>query len=125
MKNLIKTATVFSLLAIICLMISACGDDTEQLARNQGDVLITVTDGGTSAALPGVTVQERETAGTGTLINLGNTDAAGQLRFTGTADTMYYFTLSKTGYTTQTDLSSKPQLTSTVNLNVVLQPIVP
>jgi len=124
MKNLIKTATVFSLLAIICLMISACGGDTEQLARNQGDVLITVKDAN-GVAISGVTVEERETAGTGTLINLGNTDAAGQLRFTGTADTMYYFTISKTGYTTQTDLSSKPQLTSTVNLNVVLQPIVP
>jgi hypothetical protein len=120
MKNLIKTATIFSLLVIVCLMIGACGDDTEQLARNQGDVLVIVKDAN-GVAVSGATVQERETAVTGTLVNLGNTDLNGQLKFTGTAGDTYYFTVSKTGYVTQTDLSSTPQLTSTVNLNVILQ----
>ncbi|MDD2542602.1 MAG: hypothetical protein PHH28_16410 [Desulfuromonadaceae bacterium] len=57
MKNLIKTATIFSLLVIVCLMIGACGDDTEQLARNQGDVLVIVKDAN-GVAVSGATVQE-------------------------------------------------------------------
>jgi hypothetical protein len=119
MKKLIKITTICSLLIIACLLISACGGGTEQLARNQGDVLITVTNS-SSVPLTGVTVQERQTAGTGAFTPLGSTNASGQLRFTGTAGTTYFFTISMAGFTTQTDLASTPQLTSTVNLNVVL-----
>ncbi len=119
MKNLIKIATISSLLIIACLLISACGG-TEQLARNQGDVLVTVTNS-SAAPLLGVTVQVRQTAGTGTLTNIGTTNAAGQLTFTGTADTVYFFTFSMAGFTTQTDIASPLlQLLKTVNLNVTL-----
>jgi len=119
MKNLIKITTIWSLLIIACLLIGACGGGTEQLARNQGDVAITVTDS-TGAPLSGVLVQVRQTQGTGTFTNLGTTPVSGQLTFTGTADTVYYFTFSKAGFTTQTDISRTPQLTSTVTLIVTL-----
>ncbi|PKN16691.1 MAG: hypothetical protein CVU66_00070 [Deltaproteobacteria bacterium HGW-Deltaproteobacteria-23] len=121
MKNLIKITAVSSLLVIVCLLISACGGDTERAARNEGDVRIAVTDSSNNSPLAGVTVQVREDAGTGTLTNLGTTDADGHLTYTGTADHVYYFTLSKTGYTTQTDIASPTLLWSdTGEINVIL-----
>ncbi len=118
MKNMIKTAVMLSLLIVAGVLISSCGD-TEQLARNQGDVAITTTDT-SAAAMAGVLVQVRETAGSGAFINVGTTPASGKLTFTGTADKNYYFTFSKTGFTTQTDIQRTPQLTSTVTLDVTL-----
>jgi hypothetical protein len=120
MKKLIKITTICSLLIIACLLISACGGGTEQLARNQGDVVITVTNAIGGAPLSGVTVQERQTAGTGTLINIGSTNASGQLRFTGTAGTTYFFTFSLTGFVTKTDIAATPQLTKDTPLPVTL-----
>jgi len=119
MKHRLKIATMWSLFIIACLVIGACGGGTEQLARNQGDVAITVTDS-TGAPLSGVQVQVRTTAGTGTFDNAGTTDAAGHLTFTGEAGKDYFFTFSKVGFATQTDILRTPQLTSTVTLNVTL-----
>lgn len=108
MKNLLKITAVSSLLIIACLLISACGGSTERAARNEGEVRYTVKDSG-NLPLAGVTVQVREVAGTGTLTNLGTTDTDGHLTYTGTAGHVYYFTFSKAGYTTQTDIES-PEL---------------
>ena len=119
MKNLIKTATIWSLLIITCLLIGACGGDSEQLVRNQGDVEITVTDS-SGAPLAGVLVEVREVAGGGAFTNVGTTPVSGQLIFTGTAGKDYYFTFSKAGFATQTDILRTPQLTSTVTLIVTL-----
>lgn len=120
MRKKLKITVLLSVLTIVGLLIGACGG-TEQLARNQGDVAITVTDSN-SAPLSGVQVQVRQTAGTGGFTNVGTTDATGKLTFTGTAGTNYFFTFSKTGFTTQTDIERTPQLASTVTLNVVLVP---
>jgi hypothetical protein len=119
MKHRLKITTIWSLLIITCLVIGACGGGTEQLARNQGDIAITVTDS-TGAPLSGVQVQVRTTAGTGAFDNVGTTDAAGHLTFTGEAGKDYFFTLSKAGFATQTDILRTPQLTSTVALNVTM-----
>jgi hypothetical protein len=119
MKKIIKTAVLCSLLIVACLLVGACGGGTEQLARNQGDVSITVTNS-SGTPLSGVLIQVRQTASTGSYTNLGTTPASGQLTFTGTADTNYYFTFSKAGSITQTDISRTPQLTSTVDLKVTL-----
>jgi uncharacterized membrane protein YebE (DUF533 family) len=120
MKNLIKAATLVSLLIVAALLIASCG--TEQAARNKGDVAITVKDNA-GLAVAGVLVQVRATQGTGTYTTVGNTSTAGTLTYSdGTAGTTYYFTVSKTGYTTQTDLPATPLLTSTTTLNVTLLP---
>lgn len=121
MKYLIKIAAVSSLFIIACLLIAACGGDTEQAIRNDGDVRIAVIDSSTNLPLSGVTVQVREDAGTGPLANLGTTDADGHLKYTDTADHVYYFTLSKTGYATVLDVASPKILWSdTVEVNVTL-----
>jgi len=124
MKNVMRIATFWSLLIIACLLIGACGGggDTEQVIRNQGDVAITVTNS-SGAPLPGVLVQVRETAGTGTFTNVGTTSASGQLTFTGTAGKDYFFTFSLATFTTQTDILRTPQLTTTVHLDVTMQPL--
>jgi hypothetical protein len=119
-KNLIKIAIVSSFLIITCLLIGACGGGTEQLARNQGDVAITVTNNIGGAALAGVLVEVRQTQGSGTFTSVGTTPVSGQLTFTGTAGTNYYFQFSKAGFTTQTDIMRTPQLTSTVPLVVTM-----
>ena len=119
MRNLIKITTIWSLLIIAGLLNGCGGGGTEQLARNQGDVAITVTDS-TSAPLAGVLVEVRQTAGTGTFTNVGTTDTAGKLTFTGDAGKDYFFTFSKTGFTTQTDILRTPLLTTTVTLNVTM-----
>jgi len=121
MKNLGKITTVASLLVFVCLLISACGGGTEQLARNNGDVAISVTDSSVPAVpQSGVLVEQRQTQGTGTLTNVGTTPATGKLTFTGTAGNDYFFTFSKTGFVTQTDISRTPNLTSNVALDVTL-----
>jgi len=119
MKNMLKITALCSLLIIVSLLIGGCGGGTEQLARNQGDVAITVTNSG-STAISGVLVEVRQTQGTGAFTTVGTTSATGQLTFTGTAGTVYYFQLSKSGLTTQTDIARTPQLTSTVTLNVIM-----
>ena len=120
MRNLIKITTIWSLLIIACLL-SGCGGggDGEQLIRNEGDIDITVTDN-SGAPLSGVLVRVRKTAGTGEFINVGTTELSGKLTFTGDAGDDYFFTFSKDGFTTQTDILRTPQLTSTVELNVIL-----
>jgi hypothetical protein len=120
MRNLIKITTIWSLLIITCLL-NGCGSDGdgEQLIRNQGDIDITVTDS-SGARLSGVLVQVRKTAGTGEFVNVGTTDISGKLTFTGDAGDDYFFTFSKEGFTTQTDIRRTPQLTSTVELNVIM-----
>ncbi|MBP1750299.1 MAG: hypothetical protein H6Q52_2838, partial [Deltaproteobacteria bacterium] len=70
MRNLIKITTIWSLL-IIAGLLNGCGSGgTEQVARNEGNIAITVTDGA-SAPLAGVLVQVRQTAGTGAFTNVG------------------------------------------------------
>jgi len=119
MRDLIKIATVWSLL-IIAGVLSGCGSgSSERQARNQGEISITVTDS-TGTPLSGVQVQVRTTAGTGAFDNIGTTDTTGKLTFTGDAGTDYFFTLSKTGFVTQTDILRTPLLTSTVALNVTM-----
>lgn len=108
MKSLLKISAISSILVIACLLIAACGGDSERAARNEGQVRYTVKDS-SNTPLAGVTVQVREDAGTGTLTNLGTTDTDGHLTYTGTAGHVYYFTFSKPGYTTQTDIAS-PEL---------------
>lgn len=121
MKSLIKIAAISSLLIIACLLIAACGGDTERAARNKGDVRIAVKDSSNNLPLAGVTVQVREDAGTGSLSTLGTTDADGHLTYTDTADHVYYFTLSKPGYATVIDVESPELLWSdTVEVNVTL-----
>ena len=121
LKNLIKITAISALLNVACFLITACGGDGEKAARNEGDVRITVTDSSNNLPLSGVTVQVREDAGIGALTNIGTTDAEGHLTYTGTADHVYNFTLSKTGYTTKTDIASPKLLwTDTVDLNVAL-----
>lgn len=121
MKNLIKITALSAVLIIACFLITACGGDGERAARNDGDVRITVTDSSNNSPLAGVTVLVREDAGTGTLTNIGTTNVSGHLTYTGTADHIYYFTLSKTGYATKTDIAS-PRLLwiDTVEVNVTL-----
>jgi hypothetical protein len=119
MRSLIKLTTIWSLV-IIAGLLSGCGSgSTERQARNEGQIAITVTDH-TGAPLSGVQVQVRTTAGTGLFDNAGTTDTTGRLTFTGEANKDYFFTLSKTGFTTQTDILRTPLLTSTVDLNVTL-----
>jgi hypothetical protein len=119
MKNLMKIASVSVLIIIGGLLLVACGSTTEQLARNQGDVKIAVTNS-SDTPLSGVLVEVRDSAGSGTFTNLGTTSISGQLTFTGTAGKDYYFQFSKTGFTTQTDIQRTPQLNSDVQLNVIL-----
>jgi hypothetical protein len=119
MRNLIKITTIWSLL-IIAGLLNGCGSGgTEKVARNEGNIAITVTDGA-SAPLAGVLVQVRQTAGTGAFTNVGTTDTAGKLTFTGDAGKDYFFTFSLAGFATQTDILRTPQLTSTVALNVTM-----
>ena len=119
MKNLVKITTIWSLLISAGLLIGLCGGCTKKEVSNKGDITITVSDS-SGAPLTGVLVQVRQTEGTGTFTDVGTTTASGQVTYTGTAGTDYFFTLSKAGFTTQTDIKRTPQSTSTVNLVVTL-----
>jgi len=119
MRKLTKVAAIWSLL-IIAGLLSGCGSgSSERQIRNQGEIDITVTDS-TGAPLSSVQVQVRTTAGTGTFDNVGTTGTTGKLTFTGDAGKDYFFTLSKPGFATQTDIMRTPLLTSTVALNVIM-----
>ena len=120
MRNLIKITTIWSLLIIVGLL-NGCGGsgDSEKLIKNQGDVDITVTDN-SGAPLSGVLVQVRNSAGAGEFTNVGTTELSGKLTFTGDAGDDYFFTFSKDGFITQTDIQRTPLLTSSVELNVIM-----
>jgi hypothetical protein len=122
MKSLIKILAVSSLLVIGCLLISACGGSTEELFQGQGKIDITVTNSVSTLPLSVVTIEVRETSA-GAVIHTFYTDANGYYKFLGTVNTDYFFTFSKTGYTTSVQYTKTPQSTATNTLNVALVPI--
>jgi len=123
MKNLLKFAVISTLLIIACSIIGACGGGAEQFVQGQGQIDINVTDT-SGTALSTVTIQVRESpaASGGVVKNTYITDANGYYKFLGTVGTNYYFTFSKTGYTTSAEYLKTPQLTATGTLNVQLVP---
>lgn len=123
MKNLIKIATVVSLLVIACLMISSCGGDNAVQGKGQLDITTTIS--GTTTPLGGVTFQVSQTNG-GAYFDSGTTDATtGKATWTGPVGSIgshYFFTFTKAGYVTQTYIQS-PDLNATganVKLNVAM-----
>jgi hypothetical protein len=57
MKNILKISIISSLLIIGCLLIGACGSDSENLVQGKGSVDISTTISGTATPLTGVTYQ--------------------------------------------------------------------
>jgi len=125
MKNVIKIATISSLLLIACLLISACGNDNaENFVQGNGQIDVTVTDSVTTQPVSGVLIQVRKNSVTDpTVVDSWTTDATGKHSFQETIATDYYFTFSKTGYVTQNYPNKvTPELTSTKTVTVALVP---
>jgi len=123
MKNLIKRAFASSFLIITCLLIGACGGAGENVVQGKGQVAIATTDNTTKLALPSVTVNVSRSAGGASFDNV-TTGTDGKLTWvspTGGIGTDFYFTFTKTGYTTQTDIKRTPNATGPdVTLNVAM-----
>jgi len=125
MKNLIKIATVVSLLVIACLMISACGGDNA--VQGKGELNITTTDSVTTNPVGGVTFQVSQTSG-GVYFDSGTTGADGKAIWTGPVGSIgshYFFTFTKAGYTAPQTYIQSPDLNATganVQLNVAMVP---
>jgi len=129
MKNVLKITAVSALLIVACLMISACGGDTERFVQGQAKINVTVKDT-SGVSLANVKIDVRETAGTaGTIVETFTTDNTGAKQFIVTVDSDYYFTFTDTivpaRYVTQTGLKVTPRLTDPQNLNVVMQAVAP
>ena len=126
MKNLLKITAISSLLIIAGLLISACGDDTENFVQGNGQVDVTVTNSVTGLALPGVQIEVRKVSATDpNVVSRGTTDSAGKAIFQETIATDYYFTFIATGYTTQHYINNpvRPELTVTKTVNVAMVPV--
>lgn len=123
MKNLIKTATICSLLIIACLLISACG--TENFVQGNGKITVTVKNSG-GTLLPNVKIDVHVDSATGRIVDTWTTDATGTHDFQETVGSNYFFTF--TDLTTPARFTSPqnwpsqvtPLLTSTVFLTVTL-----
>jgi len=126
MKNIIKITIISSLLIFTCLLIGACGGsssgDAENFVQGNGQIDVTVKDGG-GAFLSNVKIDVKSSAG-GTIIDTWTTDTSGKHSFQETIGSDYYFTFSKSGYATQNYSNNpvKPQLTSTVKVDVTMVP---
>jgi hypothetical protein len=123
MKNLIKIATVSSFLIITCLLIGACGSSGENVVQGKGQVAVSTTDNTTKLALPSVAVTVSRSAGGASFDNF-LTDSNGKFRWvspTGGIGSDFFFTFTKTGYATQTDIKRTPNATGTdVALDVAM-----
>jgi hypothetical protein len=124
MKNLLKIAVISSLLIIACLLISACGGDTENFVQGNGQIDVNVTNSAGSA-LSGVQIEVRKVSATDpNVVSRGTTDSLGKATFQETIATDYYFTFIATGYATQNYSNNpvRPELTVTKTVNVVMVP---
>jgi 5-hydroxyisourate hydrolase-like protein (transthyretin family) len=125
MKNLLKISAIGSLFLIACLLISACGGDTENFVQGNGQIDVFVTNSATGLALPDVQIEVRKVSATDpNVVSRGTTDALGKATFQETIGTDYYFTFIKTGYTTQNYSNNpvRPELTATKTINVAMVP---
>jgi len=124
MKNLLKITVISSLLIVACLLISACGDDTENFVQGNGKIDVTVTNSA-GLALPGVQIEIRKVSVTDpNIVSRGTTDSLGKATFQETIATDYYFTFIAAGYATQNYVNNpvRPELTVTKTVNVVMVP---
>jgi len=124
MKNFLKITVISSLLIVACLLISACGDDTENFVQGNGKIDVTVTNSA-GLALPGVQIEVRKVSATDpNVVSRGTTDSSGKATFQETIATDYYFTFIATGYATQNYINNpvRPELTVTKTVNVVMVP---
>jgi 5-hydroxyisourate hydrolase-like protein (transthyretin family) len=126
MKNRVKTAAIWSLLIIACLLISACGSDSENFVQGNGQIDVTVTNSVTNLPVANVLIQVRKNSVTDpTVVDSWTTDATGKHSFQETIATDYYFTFSATGYTTQNYVNNpvRPELTSTKIVSIAMVPL--
>jgi len=124
MKSLLKITVISSLLIVACLLISACGDDTENFVQGNGKIDVTVTNSA-GLALPGVQIEVRKISATDpNVVSRGTTDSLGKATFQETIATDYYFTFIAAGYATQNYSNNpvRPELTVTKTVNVVMVP---
>jgi len=124
MKNILKIASICSLLIISCFLISACG--TEDFVQGNGQIDVNATNSVTGLPLAGVQVEVRKNSVTDpTVISSGTTDASGKATFQETIGTDYYFSFTATGFVPQNYVNNpvQPQLTTTTNVNVAMVPL--
>jgi 5-hydroxyisourate hydrolase-like protein (transthyretin family) len=123
MKNLLKITVISSLLIVACLLISACGGDTENFVQGNGQVDVTVTSKATGLALQGVQIEVRKVSATDpNVVSRATTDSLGKATFQETIATDFYFTFIATGYATQNYINNpvRPELTVTKTVNVAM-----
>jgi len=125
MKNLLKITIISSFLVVACLLISACGGGAENFVQGNGKIDVTVTDSVTKLPVQGVQVQVRKVSVTDpNVVSSATTDASGKATFQETIATDYYFSFTKTGYTSQNYVNNPvtPELTVTKTVNVEMVP---
>ena len=125
MKTLLKITLVSSFIISACLLISACGGGAENFVQGNGKIDVSVTDNVTKLPIQGVQVQVRKVSVTDpTIISSATTDASGKATFQETIATDYYFSFTKTGYTSQNYVNNPvtPDLTATKTVNVEMVP---